>query len=127
MTLRRWAQTLHGFPSITLPCVDCDWLQSFSDSLFEQLNYYGMQLIGGDTTRGPIGLTYTVHGLVPNGRRCLAQERVMAIGFMSLVLSVSAAGLAILQDKLNVENVEHQEWLIGRHLRHSHGFYKAKR
>ncbi len=65
--------------AITLPCVDCDWLQSFSDSLFEQLNYYGMQLIGGDTTRGPMSLTYTVHGLVPNGKRCLAQERVMAI------------------------------------------------
>lgn len=37
--------------ALTLPSVDTAWLSQFSDSLFEQLNYYGIQLIGGDTTR----------------------------------------------------------------------------
>ncbi len=36
--------------ALTLPEVDEAWLEAFSDSLFEQLSYYDMQLIGGDTT-----------------------------------------------------------------------------
>ncbi len=38
--------------ALTLPDVNEAWLESFSDSLFDLLNYYDMQLIGGDTTRG---------------------------------------------------------------------------
>ncbi|MBS0976189.1 thiamine-phosphate kinase, partial [Serratia rubidaea] len=54
--------------ALTLPEVDETWLKAFSDALFEQLNYYGMQLIGGDTTRGPLSMTLTINGLVPAGR-----------------------------------------------------------
>jgi thiamine-monophosphate kinase len=39
--------------ALTLPEADEAWLAAFGDSLFMQLNYYDMQLIGGDTTRGP--------------------------------------------------------------------------
>lgn len=54
--------------ALTLPSVDEEWLQAFSDSLFELLNYYDMQLIGGDTTRGPLSMTLGIHGLIPEGR-----------------------------------------------------------
>jgi thiamine-monophosphate kinase len=50
-----------------LPEVDEAWLEAFSDSLFVQLNYYDMQLIGGDTTRGPLSMTLGIHGFVPPG------------------------------------------------------------
>ncbi len=43
--------------ALTLPEADEAWLAAFSDSLFMQLNYYDMQLIGGDTTRGPLSMT----------------------------------------------------------------------
>lgn len=43
-------------------------LEAFSDALFEQLNYYDMQLIGGDTTAGPLSMTPAIHGYVPAGR-----------------------------------------------------------
>ncbi|STQ43402.1 Thiamine-monophosphate kinase [Ewingella americana] len=61
--------------ALTLPEVNTEWLEAFSDSLFEQLNYYGMQLIGGDTTRGPLSMTLTIQGADPcrprlNPRRC---------------------------------------------------------
>lgn len=54
--------------ALTLPDVDEAWLEAFSDSLFDQLNYYDMQLIGGDTTRGPLSMTLGIHGYVPVGR-----------------------------------------------------------
>lgn len=54
--------------ALTLPEVDEPWLEAFSDALFEQLNYYDMQLIGGDTTAGPLSMTLAIHGYVPAGR-----------------------------------------------------------
>ncbi len=30
--------------------------------LFELANYYNVQLIGGDTTKGPLSITLTVQG-----------------------------------------------------------------
>lgn len=54
--------------ALTLPEVDETPLEAFSDSLFVQLDYYDMQLIGGDTTRGPLSMTLGIHGFVPPGR-----------------------------------------------------------
>ncbi|ELX8379249.1 thiamine-phosphate kinase [Providencia vermicola] len=104
--------------AITLPHVDLHWLEQFSDSLFEQINYYGMQLIGGDTTRGPMSLTYTVHGLVPHGK---ALSRSGARNgdwiYVTGTLGDSAAGLAILQGRLDIQDEKQKAWLLGRHLR----------
>lgn len=54
--------------ALTLPEVDEPWLEAFSDSLFALLNYYDMQLIGGDTTRGPLSMTLGIHGYIPAAR-----------------------------------------------------------
>ncbi|MDX1705607.1 thiamine-phosphate kinase [Pseudidiomarina sp.] len=51
--------------AITLPQVDHDWLEDFAVGLREICDYYGCQLIGGDTTQGPLSLTVTAHGVVP--------------------------------------------------------------
>ncbi|EEP93716.1 Thiamine-monophosphate kinase (Thiamine-phosphate kinase) [Yersinia aldovae ATCC 35236] len=104
--------------ALTLPNVNEDWLQSFSDSLFEQLNYYGMQLIGGDTTRGPLSLTLTIQGLVPAGRALTrAGARIGDWIYVTGTLGDSAAGLAILQNELQVDNEADRAALIHRHLR----------
>ncbi|MEZ2574472.1 thiamine-phosphate kinase [Buttiauxella ferragutiae] len=104
--------------AITLPEVDESWLEAFSDSLFEQLEYYDMQLIGGDTTRGPLSMTLGIHGLVPAGR---ALKRSGArIGDWIYVTGTpgdSAAGLAILQERLTVKDPAQAAYLKQRHLR----------
>lgn len=104
--------------ALTLPEVNADWLEAFSDSLFEQLNYYGMQLIGGDTTRGPLSMTLTIQGLIPMDR---ALTRAGAgIGdwiFVTGSLGDSAAGLAILLEQLQVNDTGHRQTLLQRHLR----------
>lgn len=104
--------------AITLPEVDESWLEAFSDSLFEQLDYYDMQLIGGDTTRGPLSMTLGIHGLVPVGR---ALKRSGARPgdwiYVTGTPGDSAAGLAILQDRLTVEDPTQAAYLKKRHLR----------
>ena len=50
--------------ALTLPEIDESWLAPFCDSFFELANYFGIQLIGGDTTKGPLSLTFTVQGFV---------------------------------------------------------------
>ncbi|AOR64397.1 thiamine-phosphate kinase [Pectobacterium wasabiae] len=104
--------------AITLPQSNSQWLSAYSDSLFELLDYYGMQLVGGDTTRGPLSLTLTIHGLVPAGRALT--RRGARIGdwiYVTGSLGDSAAGLAILQNSLRVDDEGTRKGLIQRHLR----------
>src|SRR5574340_1237181 len=56
----RWA-TL----AIALPGADEAWLEKFSEGFFALAQQYGVELIGGDTTRGPLNLCVTIIGEVP--------------------------------------------------------------
>lgn len=53
--------------ALTLPESDADWLSAFSGGFFELAAAHGVALVGGDTTRGPLAITLTVHGFVPEG------------------------------------------------------------
>ena len=54
--------------AITLPEVNDDWLSEFCAGAFELCDYYNVQLIGGDTTQGPLSITITAQGLTPEGK-----------------------------------------------------------
>nr|WP_239007678.1 thiamine-phosphate kinase [Burkholderia anthina] len=47
-----------------LPRADAAWLEAFSDGLFALAERFGCELIGGDTTSGPLNLCVTVFGEV---------------------------------------------------------------
>lgn len=55
---------------LTLPERDIAWLEGFSAGLFGLAGTHGVQLIGGDTTRGPLTVTVQAHGFVPRGAAC---------------------------------------------------------
>ena len=58
--LPRWA-TL----AIALPEANETWLEKFSAGFFALAQQYGVDLVGGDTTRGPLNLCVTIFGEVP--------------------------------------------------------------
>ncbi len=58
-----WWATL----ALTLPKVDHDWLAAFAKGFFDLADEFGVSLIGGDTTRGPLSMTVTIMGEVPAG------------------------------------------------------------
>lgn len=50
--------------ALTLPNLDIFWLNRFSEGLNAALKKYNVSLIGGDTTKGPLSITITIHGFV---------------------------------------------------------------
>lgn len=53
--------------ALSLPAVDAAWLAGLAQGLFALADAHGCQLMGGDTTRGPLNLCITVFGEVPRG------------------------------------------------------------
>jgi len=51
--------------ALTMPKVDALWLGDFAQGLFALADKYAVDLIGGDTTSGPLTLTIQAMGLVP--------------------------------------------------------------
>ncbi|WP_395319508.1 thiamine-phosphate kinase [Variovorax sp. UC74_104] len=57
--------------ALALPGVDEPWLEGFSRGLFALADMHGCELVGGDTTRGPLNICITVFGEVPAGAALL--------------------------------------------------------
>ena len=53
--------------ALTLPQADGDWVDAFLDGFAELADLHHLALVGGDMTRGPLSVTITAHGLVPDG------------------------------------------------------------
>lgn len=57
--------------ALTMPRADAGWLQAFSQGLFALADAHDIELVGGDTTAGPLQITITVFGEVPPGQALL--------------------------------------------------------
>jgi len=65
------AQPLAFTLALSLPQADEGWLQGFAQGLFALAERHGCELVGGDTTRGPLTICITVFGEVPAGQALL--------------------------------------------------------
>lgn len=52
---------------LALPSVDESWLAAFADGFYALAARFGVDLVGGDTTRGPLAIAVTILGEVPAG------------------------------------------------------------
>ena len=52
---------------LTLPAPEEDWVRAFAEGLAAACRAAGIQLVGGDTTRGPRAVVCVVHAFVSRG------------------------------------------------------------
>jgi thiamine-monophosphate kinase len=57
--------------ALAMPHADEHFLEGFSRGLFALADAHGCELIGGDTTRGPLNICITIFGQVPDGQALL--------------------------------------------------------
>jgi len=57
--------------ALSLPRADAPWLEAFARGLLTLADEHGCELVGGDTTRGPLSVCITVFGEVPAGQALL--------------------------------------------------------
>jgi thiamine-monophosphate kinase len=84
--------------ALTLPKVDESWLTAFALGFLNLAERYSVDLIGGDTTSGPLTLTVQAMGLVPKGRALLrSTARPGDFVYMTGCLGDAGLGLKIKQ------------------------------
>lgn len=81
---------------LTLPRPSAPWLRGFAAGLAELARRYQVQLIGGDTTRGPLAVVITALGLVPEAKAlCRSGARPGDRIYVSGALGDAALALAV--------------------------------
>ncbi len=96
--------------ALTLPNVEKNWLQRFSAGLADLAKQHDIQLVGGDTTRGPLTISIQVTGFVEADkafRRDAAKPGDKI--FVSGSLGDAGAGLLLKQGKLATESLSEQD------------------
>src|SRR5512139_1572609 len=98
----RWA-TL----AIALPEQNDAWLTAFARGFFRIADQHGIELVGGDTTRGPLTLSITVIGEVPPGQ-ALRRDGAKSGDdvWVSGTIGSAALALAYRQGRLFMEQVD---------------------
>jgi len=101
--------------ALTIPEAKKNWLEAFSNSFFECADYYGLQLIGGDTTRGPLTVTIQAMGFVPP-QHSLQRSGAKPGDVICVTGNIGDAGLglAISSGKHKTTNQQHQSFLMSR-------------
>lgn len=87
--------------SAALPELEKMWLDQFCHNLFTQLKQYGITLIGGDTTKGPLTFNITIIGELPSGQGL--KRHAAQIGddiWVSGCIGMAAAALDGLMDRV---------------------------
>jgi len=89
--------------ALTLPEVNEDWLVEFCAGVFELCDYYHVQLVGGDTTQGPLSITITAQGLTP-ADKFISRANAQAGDWLYVTgeLGDAALALKIYKVKLNL-------------------------
>jgi thiamine-monophosphate kinase len=89
--------------AITLPKIDHAWLKDYSEGLLALALEAEIELVGGDTTRGPLAMTLTVMGEIPRGQALRRDgAKVGDDIWVSGSLGDAALALACLQGKVQV-------------------------
>ncbi len=100
--------------ALALPSAEPAWLEGFANGLFNLADAHQCQLIGGDTTRGPLNICITVFGEIPveNGRSLALRRSGAQAGndlYVSGYLGEARLALLALQGDLNLPAAQLQQ------------------
>jgi len=86
--------------ALTLPSADELWLDGFSRGLFELADRYGVSLVGGNLTRGPLSLTLQLMGKVePRNMLTRSGGHVGDDIYVTGTLGDSSAGIMLILER----------------------------
>lgn len=96
--LPRWALL-----AVALPAADEAWIAAFARGFFACAREFDVDLIGGDTTRGPLNVCVTILGETPSGGAVTrAGARPGDDVWVTGTPGCAALGLALLRDELTL-------------------------
>lgn len=112
----RWATLAIALPRVNGTGVDEAWLDRFSAGFFALAQQYGVELVGGDTTAGPLSLSVTIMGEVPKG--AALQRNGAQLGddvWISGMIGDAALALAHLQQRIVLSEDELSACAVSLH------------
>jgi thiamine-monophosphate kinase len=96
--------------ALTIPAADEAWLEKFSNYFFALADQFNVELLGGNMTKGPLSVTTTVYGWVPEGK-ALRRSGANTGDDIYVTGNLGGAGLALkqLHASGNIESPELQQ------------------
>lgn len=89
--------------AITLPQSDEAWLSAFAKGFLDLADQYGVDLVGGDTTRGPLSITVQALGFVSERDALHRSGAKVGDGiYLTGDLGLAGLGLEILQGRTSI-------------------------
>jgi thiamine-monophosphate kinase len=97
--------------ALALPRADAAFLAGFSDGLYGLAERHAIELVGGDTTAGPLNICVTVFGQVPAGSALLRSgARVGDELWVSGSLGDARAALEVFRGTLAADAASFEHW-----------------
>ncbi len=82
--------------ALTLPQTDAAWVEDFAEGFATLARQFRVALVGGDTTQGPLSITVTIHGFVPDAVALTRSGARVGDGlYVTGTLGDAAAGLRL--------------------------------
>lgn len=107
----RWAVL-----ALALPAADEPWVAAFADGLFACADAFEVDLVGGDTTRGPLNLCVTIFGEVPIGEAVTRSGANVGDDlWVTGAPGLAALGLAYLRGELTLDEAAREACLAALH------------
>ena len=101
--------------SISLPQADEDWLKAFAAGISEMMQFYSIQLIGGDTVQGPLAVTITAQGFVPPEQALMrSKAKPGDLIYVTGTLGDAGLGLDVLLNKVAIKDTDNVSYLLNR-------------
>lgn len=82
--------------ALTLPEVNPTWLEKFAQGFAALAQQYDLQLIGGDTTGGPLAITVTIHGQL-EPQQAITRDKARPGDLLCVTGTLGEASLALQQ------------------------------